>query len=153
MAYWRFPNMRGCKMVETSQYWGLERKYLTKSVEEIPRSEVVELHQKRENCVEKLSRSLLKGEGAFLWEGLNSKEIPQPQLLVKDHKDPDEAGFFPTRLVIPTTNFIATFSKIGYLGIKKALDENNVSCSKYTIVQSSDLKSRLEQLRLKQKDI
>eukprot|EP00957_Ditylum_brightwellii_P138773 10578067-Ditylum_brightwellii.AAC.1 len=39
------------------------------------------------------------------------------------------------------------------LGIKKALDKDNVNYNKYTIVQSLDLKSKLEQLGLKQKDV
>eukprot|EP00957_Ditylum_brightwellii_P169137 12873952-Ditylum_brightwellii.AAC.1 len=69
---------------------------------------------------------------AFLNEGIASKAIPQPQPLVKDHKKREENGDFPTCLVIPATNFTATFSKIGYLGIK----------------QASDLKEKLEALEL-----
>eukprot|EP00957_Ditylum_brightwellii_P076582 5820730-Ditylum_brightwellii.AAC.1 len=53
------------------------------------------------------------------------------------------------RLVIPATKFMAMFSKIGYLGIKKALDKNNVNYDKYMIVQYLDLDSKLEQLGLK----
>eukprot|EP00957_Ditylum_brightwellii_P211448 15366177-Ditylum_brightwellii.AAC.1 len=42
----------------------------------------------------------------------------------KDHKALEEDGSFPTRLVIPATNFTATSSKLGYLGIKQILDDN-----------------------------
>eukprot|EP00957_Ditylum_brightwellii_P052945 4014245-Ditylum_brightwellii.AAC.1 len=70
--------------------------------------------------------------------------IPQPHLLVKDHKDPDANVDFPTRLVIPATNFTAAFSKLGYMGIKKVLDDHGVNYAKHTIVQSSDLKEKLE---------
>ena len=33
-------------------------------------------------------------------------------------------GVFPTRLVIPATNFSATFAKIGYLGVKNIPEKN-----------------------------
>mmetsp|Transcript_14767 Transcript_14767/g.21694 ORF Transcript_14767/g.21694 Transcript_14767/m.21694 type:complete len:149 (+) Transcript_14767:727-1173(+) len=69
-------------------------------------------------------------------------------LLIKDHKEKIN-NEFPTRLVIPATNFAATFSKLGYLGIKKIFDENNINYAKYTITQASDLKSKLEKLKIK----
>eukprot|EP00957_Ditylum_brightwellii_P106692 8139175-Ditylum_brightwellii.AAC.1 len=58
----------------------------------------------------------------------------------KDHKEPEEDESFPTRLVIPATNVTATFSKLGYLGIKQILDDNKVDYSRFTIIQVSDLK-------------
>eukprot|EP00957_Ditylum_brightwellii_P050037 3793199-Ditylum_brightwellii.AAC.1 len=70
---------------------------------------VVLLHQNAEKYAEKLGGMLAKEEKAFLWEGMNSKAIPQPQLLIKDHRDPDEESLFKTRLIIPATNFTATF--------------------------------------------
>ena len=73
--------------------------------------------------------------------------------MVKDHKDPDANGNFPTRLVIPATNFTASFSKLGYMGIKQVLDEHRVNYSKHTIVQSSDLKKKLESCKLKQEEV
>eukprot|EP00957_Ditylum_brightwellii_P032814 2487569-Ditylum_brightwellii.AAC.1 len=81
-------------------------------------------------------------------EELDNKAIPQPQLLIKDHKKLKSDGNFPTWLVIPTTNFTATFSKIGYMGIKGTLDEHKVNYSKHTIIQASDLKHYLEVLHL-----
>ena len=71
----------------------------------------------------------------------------------KDHKGPDGEGLFPTRLVIPVTNFTSTFSKMGYMGIKKLVDNNLVNYSKCTIVSSLHLKIRLKPLGLKEKDI
>eukprot|EP00957_Ditylum_brightwellii_P059222 4494978-Ditylum_brightwellii.AAC.1 len=63
---------------------------------------------------------LAKGEIAFLNEGIAFKAIPQPRLLVKDHKEREENGDYPTCLVIPATNFKATFSKIGVGSERKA---------------------------------
>ena len=49
--------------------------------------------------------------------------IPSPKLLIKDHKKINYKEEFPTRLVIPSENFTATFSKIGYIGMKMLLDK------------------------------
>ena len=45
-------------------------------------------------------------------ESLKTKSIPTPRLLIKDHKNPNKNGKFPTRLAITATNFTATFEKI-----------------------------------------
>eukprot|EP00957_Ditylum_brightwellii_P210036 15364502-Ditylum_brightwellii.AAC.1 len=70
----------------------------------------------------------------------------------KTYKKPKVDGSFPTRLVIPATNFTTTFLKIGYMGIKQILDEHKVSYEKYTILQASDLKKTLEKLNLTTKN-
>ena len=76
-----------------------------------------------------------------------------PKLLKKDHKTINEKGEFPTRLVTPTTNFTATFSKIGYLGIKRYLDKGKLNYSRDSIVQASDLEERLEELGVKREEV
>eukprot|EP00957_Ditylum_brightwellii_P107895 8230632-Ditylum_brightwellii.AAC.1 len=55
---------------------------------------------------------------------------------------------FPTCLAIPATNFMATFSKIGYMGIQKIFDDNNNNYSNFTISQAFDLKKKLKKLNL-----
>ena len=55
-------------------------------------------------------------------------------------------------MVIPATNFTATFSKIGYLGIKRCLDKVKVKCSQDSIVQASDLKEILEKLEVRREE-
>ena len=49
----------------------------------------------------------------FIKEFLQSRAIPTPKLLIKDHKDPNDDGSYPTRLIVPETNFIAAFPKLG----------------------------------------
>ena len=56
-------------------------------------------------------------------------------------------------MVIPATNFTATFSKIGYLGIKRCLEKGKSNYSRYSIVQASDLKERLEELGVKIEEV
>ena len=43
----------------------------------------------------------------FIKETIDSKSIPTPKSLIKDHKDLNEDEDFPTRIVIPATNFTA----------------------------------------------
>eukprot|EP00957_Ditylum_brightwellii_P047893 3637461-Ditylum_brightwellii.AAC.1 len=89
----------------------------------------------------------------FFNEGIVSKATPQPQLLVKDHKDKEENGDYPTHLVIPATHSMATFSKIGYLGIKRVLDDNKINYVTFAIIQASDLKEKLEMLNLRRDEV
>jgi hypothetical protein len=42
-----------------------------------------------------------------------------PSLLIKDHKPCDKMGDFPTRLIVPAAHFVASFGKVGYLGLAK----------------------------------
>eukprot|EP00957_Ditylum_brightwellii_P138058 10525393-Ditylum_brightwellii.AAC.1 len=82
------------------------------------------LHEDAEDFLKQINFLLSEKEIEFIEEALYLKAIPQPQLLVKDHKNPDDDGNFPTRLIIPATNFTAAFSKLGYMGIKKVLDDH-----------------------------
>ena len=52
-------------------------------------------------------------------------------------------------MVIPATKFTATFSNIGYLGINRCLDKGKLNYSQVYIVQASDLKERIEELKVK----
>eukprot|EP00957_Ditylum_brightwellii_P039322 2975016-Ditylum_brightwellii.AAC.1 len=103
------------------------------------RAEIVRLHQDALTFALTLKELLNDDELGYLMENLNDRAIPEPQLLIKDHKK-KKNGQYPMRLVIPVTNFTVIFSKIGYLGIKKIFDDNGVRYNKYTIQQAWDLK-------------
>ena len=92
---------------------------------------------------------MLEDEHAYVREALNSKAIPVPKLLIKDHKEISDDGNYPTRLVVPATNFTSAFSKLGYIGIKKMVDEAGINYSRKTITQASDLKLKLDALEIK----
>ena len=62
-------------------------------------------------------------------------------------------GEFPTRLVIPATNFSATFVKVGYLGLKKMLEKNKINCTKFTVVQASQVKEEWQILNWKGNEV
>ena len=93
-----------------------------------------------------------KGEYLFLKEKLLTRDIPTPLLLVKGHKKKNEFGEFPTRIVVPATNFTAGFAKLGYLGIKKIFIKKEIKCFSKTIVQASNLKDKLEKTNVKKEE-
>ena len=100
--------------------------------------------RKYDFTAQKVKFDLSVKEGEFVRQSLATRAIPSPKLLIKDHKTINKNREFPTRLVIPATNFTATFSKIGYLGIKRCLDKGKVNYSHNSIVQASDLNETLE---------
>ena len=81
-------------------------------------------------------------------QSLATRAILAPKHLIKYHKTINEKGEFPKRLVITATNFTATFSKIGYLWIKRCMDKGKLNYSRVLIVQASDLKEILEELKV-----
>ena len=91
---------------------------------------------------------LSEKEFNFVKYSLKSKAIPTPKLLIKDHKTKNDNGEFPTRLIIPATNFTAAFPKLGYSGIRKIFDSAGVNYMRKTIIQASDLKADLEKKNL-----
>ena len=80
---------------------------------------------------------------------LTTHAIPSPKILIKDHETINDKGEFPTRLIIPATKFTVTFSKLGYTGINRMLDNKKVNYSSVSIFQESNLKEILEELELK----
>ena len=123
--------------------------HLQKAADLALRPKVMALYENANLLLEKLKLDLSVKEEEFVRQSLATREIPSPKLLIKDHKTINENGEFPTRLVIPATNFTATFSKIGYLGIKLCMDKVKVNYSCNSIVQTSYLKETLEEQELK----
>ena len=126
--------------------------HMKKNAKPIERSRLVEVEKQAWKKLKKFSNVLSNKEYKAIQQSIVSKAIPSPQLLIKDHKDPDGEGNYPTRLVVPATNFTARFPQAGYLGIKAIFDKNNVNYAKRTIVQASDLKETLEKLNISNKD-
>eukprot|EP00957_Ditylum_brightwellii_P194628 14825759-Ditylum_brightwellii.AAC.1 len=76
------------------------------------------------------------------------KSTRRRRSMQRDHNELEDNGEYSTCLVIPATNVTATFLKVGYMAIQKVLDRNNVNYNRFRIVQSSDLKEKLENLGL-----
>ena len=83
----------------------------------------MDLFEDANKLLNKVKMELSVQEENFVRQLLATRSIPSPKPFIKYHKTINEKGEFPTRLVIPAKNFTATFSKIGYLGIKRCLDK------------------------------
>ena len=103
--------------------------------------------------LEKVKLYLSVKEEEFVRQSLATREIPSSKLLIKDHNTINYKEELRTRFVVPATNFTATFSKIGYLGINICLDKGKVNYSRNSIVQASDLKETLEEIELKKNEV
>jgi hypothetical protein len=52
-----------------------------------------------------LGHTLSEKEMGFVEEVLESRAVPTPKLLIKDHKPMNSKGEYMTRLIVPATNF------------------------------------------------
>eukprot|EP00957_Ditylum_brightwellii_P162648 12385348-Ditylum_brightwellii.AAC.1 len=143
----------GHKLVARTDYINWVKKHMRDAAILIKQQEIVQLYHEALNFANSLKEFMNNDEFGYLMENLNNRVIPGPQLLIKDHKKLQKDGHHPTRLVIPATIVAATFSKIGYMAIKKIFDNNGVRYAKYTIEEASDLKTKLEKLKLKQNEV
>ena len=92
--------------------------------------------------------TLSAGEFRYLTKCVDSKALPTPRLLIKNHKSKVN-GEYPTRLVVPASNFTAGFANLGYRGIKHVFDSYGVNCSRFTIAQATELKRKLERMKVR----
>jgi hypothetical protein len=106
------------------------------------------LMNKRQSCWKRSIDSAPQEKEMVAQESLKFKLIPSPKLLVKDHKNKDKWGQFPTRFVIPATDFTSAFQKLGYLGVK-IFDEAKIDQMKKTSIQASHAKNTFEELNIK----
>eukprot|EP00957_Ditylum_brightwellii_P148789 11327651-Ditylum_brightwellii.AAC.1 len=125
--------------IESKDYIKWVENQLASTAKGVKRSYIMGLHKDAMKFLEIIEFFFSDKEKEYIEETLFLEAIPQLQLLVKDHKKPDENGDFLTRMVIPATKFTASFSKLGYMGIKKVLDNHGVNYSKHTIVQIMSL--------------
>ena len=86
----------------------------------------------------------------YIKEIIDSKAIPTPKLLIKDHKKPEPKGKFRTRLIVTATNFTAAFPKVGYFGIKAIFKREGIIYHSKTIIHASDLKNDIDKLDLRE---
>jgi hypothetical protein len=84
-------------------------------------------------------------------ESINSKlkSHSGSRIIDKRPQGNDDNSHYPTRLVVPTTNFTLAFSKLGYIGINKMMDKAGVNNSRKTIIQASHLKTQIKSLNIK----
>ena len=114
--------------------------HITKNCVEIDVSYLQEVETNAQDLMKKHKHLMESREANYLDQWIESKMVPTPRLLVKDHKEKNSEGKFPTRLLIPATNFTQCFAKIGYKIIKNEFDARNVQYNKHTLKQARCLK-------------
>ena len=124
-------------------------KHIDEKCKMITHERLTSTYKEANALLSKFSNLMNEGESKFIENWIATRRIPTPRLLIKDHKQREDDGNFPTRLLIPATNFTQCFAKISFLAIKSIFDANDINPMKRTIVQSSHLKVQLEQLNLK----
>ena len=90
-----------------------------------------------------LEETLTEKELKFLSKTLESKSIPTSKLIIKDHKKVNEEGDYPSRLIVPASNFTSGFPRLGYLGMKRIFDSAKINYEERTITQASTLKEEI----------
>jgi hypothetical protein len=138
-----------CVLMKTNDLKCLTHKHLEKDAIPTDHTHLKEVQKQAKILLETFNGILSDDEYNYIKQTINKMNAPTVQLLVKDHKDKDENGDHPTRLVVPAKNFTADFPHVGQHGIRHILDRNEIDYSKKTIIQASHLKQKLEQLQIK----
>eukprot|EP00957_Ditylum_brightwellii_P014432 1086561-Ditylum_brightwellii.AAC.1 len=79
-------------VMSTQKYIEWVVKHLADAAEQVPRTEVVKIHKEAVEFANFIRDFISTDEFNFAQESLTPKAIPQPQLLVKNHKP---AGYLP----------------------------------------------------------
>jgi hypothetical protein len=141
------------KVVDKEKYSKWMLGHLKTDATEVSADMLVKIHEEGIKLLSTLGHMLSEEEMVFVEEALESRAVPTPKLLIKNHKPMNSKGEYMTRLIVPATNFTAAFPKVGYLGIKNIFDQNGVDYSGSTITQASQLKMTLEKLHLKRDNV
>ena len=120
--------------------------HLQEHGKQISHSDLQRVKNEATKLLEEVEPFLSIDEYGYIDQSINSYAIPTPKLLVKDHKKAKPNGEFPTRLIVPASNFVSAISKAGYLGLKRMFDKNKIKYKTHTIIQASDMKTDLEEM-------
>jgi hypothetical protein len=149
--------MNSFKCIHNDGYKDRAIRNIMKNGKEILRSKLAQVLEEANKLLESLEEHDISCQKMsvhyFVKEYFNSKAIPSPKLLIKDHKEIDDDGNYPTRLVVPATNFISAFSKLGYhISINRIIrNKAGINYSRKTIVQAShDLKLQIESIGIRE---
>jgi len=78
------------RIIKLGQYIEWVEKHLNDSSTESLRERLVKIHEKVSELLAKVGDSLNDKEYDYIKESLNSRAIPTPKLLIKDHKKPNK---------------------------------------------------------------
>jgi hypothetical protein len=136
------------QLMEKNQYLKEVKIHLAERAKPISKTKLAEVHAESKLLLLKHQEEMTKGERGFLEEKLETRAIPAPKLLIKDHKKIKKDGTYPTRLIIPATNFTSGFAKIGKDGIENLFKRAGILFNNRTIEQASTMKEETQVLNL-----
>eukprot|EP00957_Ditylum_brightwellii_P155502 11836499-Ditylum_brightwellii.AAC.1 len=87
----------GHRLIAIEDYTQWVNGHMKKAAIPIKRAEIVKLYQDASTFALTLKELFNDNEFGYLMENLNSRAIPEPRLLIKDHKK-KKNGHYPTRL-------------------------------------------------------
>ena len=105
-----------------------------------------EVHKRALVIWNKYSRLRSVGESVYLENFINSRDVPVPRLTIMDHKKKKANGGYPSRLLIPATNFTQGVAKLAFNVAKNVFDHNDVPTKKYIINRAQTLKRDVERI-------
>jgi len=79
-------------------------------------------YKEANTLLSKFGNLMNEGGSKFIENWRATRGVPTPRLLINDHKQREDNGNFPTRLLIPATNFTQCFAKISFLAIKSLFE-------------------------------
>jgi antitoxin component of RelBE/YafQ-DinJ toxin-antitoxin module len=127
--------------MNTDHYIREVEKHLLKDGSEIKIEDITQKYEEALAMLEEYKIDLSIKERMFLEETINSKAIPTPKILIKDHKDKlQSTNFYPTRPVIPAGSFISGFAKLAEKGIKGLFERKKIQFDKKQLYKHHNLK-------------
>ena len=119
----------------------------------LAREDVGKFYNEATDFLASLSGLISRNEAKYLRASLNGKFIPNPKILIKDHKPTmkkysEVLNFHDSRFIVPTGNFLSAFSRLGYSCIEQVFKRNGVDFAATTIKNSTELIRDLEFLEL-----
>ena len=136
--------------MKVKRYAFLVKRHLQKAnCKVVSHKKLGEIYDKAIKLLDKLDPVLDKGEAEYTRAWVKQRRIPTPRLLSKDHKPAQYDGEYPTRMLNPATSFTQCFGNVGYRAVKATFDENRVCYTERTIINSRNLKEKLEGLTVR----
>jgi hypothetical protein len=89
------------KVIDKEKYieWVLD--HLKTDAIEVSADKLIKIHEEGNELLSKLGNTLSEKEMGFVEEMLDSRAVPTPKLLIKDHKPMNKKGEYVTRLIFP----------------------------------------------------
>ena len=106
--------------------------HLSKKCTDVNVKYLEEVHERALALWNKYNRLMSVGESAYLENFINSRDVPVLRLIIKDHKKEKANGRYPSRLLIPATNFTQGVAKLGFNVVRKTYLIATISLTKNT---------------------